>query len=107
MALQIQGLEKAVTYLQKRSSVRCGQATVQHNDDLQPVSHHEWLSIRFRYRAHWTRPFEQSWLADIGAEFLFQMISERAERAAIIVTTNLSEAPYSGKAEAMPSSRRT
>jgi hypothetical protein len=28
-------------------------------------------------------------LADIGAEFLFQVISERAERAAIIITTNL------------------
>jgi DNA replication protein DnaC len=28
-------------------------------------------------------------LADIGAEFLFQVISERAERAVIIVTTNL------------------
>ena len=28
-------------------------------------------------------------LADIDAEFLFQVISERAERAAIIVTTNL------------------
>ena len=28
-------------------------------------------------------------LADIGAEFLFQVISERAERAALIVTTNL------------------
>ena len=27
-------------------------------------------------------------LANIGAEFLFQVISERAERAAIIVTTN-------------------
>jgi DNA replication protein DnaC len=27
-------------------------------------------------------------LADIGAEFLFQVISERAERAAIVVTTN-------------------
>ena len=27
-------------------------------------------------------------LADIGAEFLFQVISDRAERAAIIVTTN-------------------
>ena len=27
-------------------------------------------------------------LADIGAEFLFQVISERAERAALIVTTN-------------------
>ena len=28
-------------------------------------------------------------LADVGAEFLFQVISERAERAALIVTTNL------------------
>ncbi len=28
-------------------------------------------------------------LADIGAEFLFQVISERAERKAIIVTMNL------------------
>jgi DNA replication protein DnaC len=29
-------------------------------------------------------------LADIGAEFLYQVVSERAERAALIVTTNLS-----------------
>lgn len=28
-------------------------------------------------------------LADVGAEFLFQVISERAERAAILLTTNL------------------
>jgi len=28
-------------------------------------------------------------LAEIGAEFLFQVIAERAERAALIVTTNL------------------
>jgi len=28
-------------------------------------------------------------LADIGAEFLFQVIAERAERATLIVTTNL------------------
>lgn len=28
-------------------------------------------------------------LADSGAEFLFQVIAERAERAALIVTTNL------------------
>ena len=34
-------------------------------------------------------------LADIGAEFLFQVISDRAERAAIIVTTNrLCGAPH-------------
>jgi DNA replication protein DnaC len=28
-------------------------------------------------------------LAEIGAEFLFQVIAERAERASLIVTTNL------------------
>ena len=28
-------------------------------------------------------------LADIGAEFLYQVVSERAERAALVVTTNL------------------
>ena len=28
-------------------------------------------------------------LAEVGAEFLFQVIAERAERAAVIVTTNL------------------
>jgi DNA replication protein DnaC len=28
-------------------------------------------------------------LADIGPEFLFQVISDRAERAALIITTNL------------------
>lgn len=28
-------------------------------------------------------------LADIGAEFLYQVVSERAERAALIITTNL------------------
>jgi DNA replication protein DnaC len=29
-------------------------------------------------------------LADVGAEFLYQVVSDRAERAALIVTTNLS-----------------
>ena len=28
-------------------------------------------------------------LADVGAEFLYQVVSERAERAAIVITTNL------------------
>ena len=28
-------------------------------------------------------------LADIGAEFLFQVIAERAEKAAVLMTTNL------------------
>ena len=41
-------------------------------------------------------------LADIGAEFLFQVISERAERAAIIVTTNL---PFSEWTTASPNPR--
>jgi len=28
-------------------------------------------------------------LADVGAELLFQVVSERCERAAIVITTNL------------------
>ena len=42
-------------------------------------------------------------LADVGAEFLFQVISERAERAAIIVTTNL---PFSEWTTVFPNPRR-
>jgi DNA replication protein DnaC len=41
-------------------------------------------------------------LADIGAEFLFQVVSERAERAAIIVTTNL---PFSEWTTVFPNPR--
>ena len=41
-------------------------------------------------------------LADAGAEFLFQVISERAERAAIIVTTNL---PFSEWTTVFPNPR--
>ena len=41
-------------------------------------------------------------LADIGAEFLFQVISERAERAALIVTTNL---PFSEWTTVFPNPR--
>jgi DNA replication protein DnaC len=41
-------------------------------------------------------------LADIGAEFLFQVIAERAERAAIIVTTNL---PFSEWTQVFPNAR--
>lgn len=35
-------------------------------------------------------------LADIGAEFLFQVISDRAERASLIVTTNLPFSEWTG-----------
>jgi DNA replication protein DnaC len=38
-------------------------------------------------------------LADIGAEFLFRVIAERAERAALIVTTNL---PFSEWTQVFP-----
>jgi len=41
-------------------------------------------------------------LADIGAEFLFQVVSERSERAAIIVTTNL---PFSEWTTVFPNPR--
>ena len=41
-------------------------------------------------------------LADIGAEFLFQVIAERAERAALIVTTNL---PFSEWTTVFPNPR--
>src|SRR5271163_632531 len=41
-------------------------------------------------------------LADIGAEFLFQVIAERAERAALIVTTNL---PFSEWTQVFPNPR--
>ena len=41
-------------------------------------------------------------LADIGAEFLFQVIAERTERAALIVTTNL---PFSEWIQVFPNPR--
>ena len=41
-------------------------------------------------------------LAEIGAEFLFQVIAERAERAAIVVTTNL---PFSEWTQVFPNPR--
>ncbi len=41
-------------------------------------------------------------LAEIGAEFLFQVIAERAERATLILTTNL---PFSEWAQVFPSLR--
>ncbi len=41
-------------------------------------------------------------LAEVGAEFLFQVIAERAEKAAVIVTTNL---PFSEWTQVIPSLR--
>lgn len=41
-------------------------------------------------------------LADIGAEFLFQVIAERAERAAVLLTTNL---PFSEWTQVIPNAR--
>jgi DNA replication protein DnaC len=41
-------------------------------------------------------------LAEIGAEFLFQVIAERAEKAAVIVTTNL---PFSEWTSVIPNAR--
>ncbi len=41
-------------------------------------------------------------LADLGAEFLFQVIADRAEKAAVIMTTNL---PFSEWAQVIPNAR--
>src|ERR1700758_1647055 len=41
-------------------------------------------------------------VAEIGAEFLFQVIAERAEKAAVIVTTNL---PFSEWTQVIPNAR--
>jgi len=41
-------------------------------------------------------------LAEVGAEFLFQVIAERAEKAAVIVTTNL---PFSEWTKVIPNAR--
>jgi DNA replication protein DnaC len=41
-------------------------------------------------------------LAEIGAEFLFQVIAERAEKAAVILTTNL---PFSEWTQVIPNAR--
>lgn len=41
-------------------------------------------------------------LAEVGAEFLFQVVSERAEKAAVILTTNL---PFSEWTQVIPNAR--
>ena len=41
-------------------------------------------------------------LADVGAEFLFQVIAERAEKAAVVMTTNL---PFSEWTQVIPNAR--
>src|SRR5207249_6912404 len=41
-------------------------------------------------------------LAEVGAEFLFQVVAERAEKAAVMVTTNL---PFSEWTQVIPNAR--
>ena len=41
-------------------------------------------------------------LAELGAEFLFQVIAERAEKAAVLLTTNL---PFSEWTQVIPNAR--
>jgi DNA replication protein DnaC len=41
-------------------------------------------------------------LAEVGAEFLFQVVAERAERMAVILTTNL---PFSEWTQVIPNAR--
>ena len=41
-------------------------------------------------------------LAEVGAEFLFQVVAERAEKAAVVLTTNL---PFSEWTQVIPNAR--
>jgi DNA replication protein DnaC len=41
-------------------------------------------------------------LAEVGAEFLFQVVAERAERAAVVMMTNL---PFSEWTQVLPNAR--
>jgi len=41
-------------------------------------------------------------LAEVGAEFLFQVVAERAEKAAVVLTTNL---PFSEWTQVIPNPR--
>src|ERR1700752_5374297 len=41
-------------------------------------------------------------LAEVGAEFLFQVVAERAEKAAVVITTNL---PFSEWTQVIPNAR--
>ncbi len=41
-------------------------------------------------------------LAEVGAEFLFQIIAERAEKSAVVLTTNL---PFSEWTQVIPNAR--
>jgi DNA replication protein DnaC len=41
-------------------------------------------------------------LADVGAELIFQIIADRAKRAALILTTNL---PFSEWTQVIPNAR--
>jgi hypothetical protein len=41
-------------------------------------------------------------LAEVGAEFLFQIVAERAEKAAVVLTTNL---PFSEWTQVIPNGR--
>src|SRR5207253_5843901 len=62
---------------------------------------------KVEWKVRWAGTGETGWcryvpLADVGAEFLFQVVSERAERAALIVTTNL---PFSEWTTVFPNPR--
>ena len=41
-------------------------------------------------------------MAEVGAEFLFQVVADRAEKAAVILTTNL---PFSEWTKVIPNAR--
>jgi hypothetical protein len=45
---------------------------------------------------------EDGTIAEVGAEFLFQVVAERAEKAAVVLTTNL---PFSEWSQVIPNAR--
>lgn len=75
------------------------------NELIEAKQNHQVRRVMARYQKYEVIAIDEVGyvpLADVGAEFLFQVISERAERAAIIVTTNL---PFSEWTTVFPNPR--
>jgi DNA replication protein DnaC len=82
---------------------RCITHSIAKNDLEEKVKHQ--LQLR-RVMARWSRydliaidEVGYVPLAEVGAEFLFQVVTERAEKSAVILTTNL---PFSKWTQVIP-----